>query len=151
MKLIRYKQSYPTSFSSFDRISPLRDLLENTLQIAETRSAHDGNPRWSPALDLFENVDQFVVEIEAAGLKKEDFEISLHDGTLTVSGTRTAPSPEGETKPLRTERHFGSFTRSLELPSAVQFDAVTANYADGVLRIVLAKAEDAKPRRVEVA
>ncbi len=148
MKLIRYNQSYPATWSSFDRISPLRDLLESALQLAGTNQPAGEARGWTPSLDLTEDEEHLIVELEAAGLKKEDFEISLHGDALTVSGERRAPADEGES--FRSERFFGKFSRSLELPMAVTPDGVSATYADGVLTVRLPKAEASKPRKIDV-
>jgi hypothetical protein len=78
--------------------------------------------------------------------KKEDFDISLQDGVLTIaSGSRAA---EGES--LRSERSFGAFSRSITLPSPVNTEAVKAAYEDGVLTVTLPKAEEAKPKKIQV-
>jgi len=80
--------------------------------------------------------------------EEEDFDISLEEGVLTVSGERKAQSTEAEN--LRSERLFGSFSRSITLSTPVKADAVTASYQDGVLTVSLPKAEEAKPRKIQV-
>jgi HSP20 family protein len=88
------------------------------------------------------------VKVELAGMKKEDFDLSLEDDTLTVSGQRKAETTSGES--FRSERFFGSFSRTVTLPSAVEADKVKATYQDGILTVVLPKAEEAKPKKIEV-
>ena len=73
---------------------------------------------WSPALDLYESGDHFVAVVELPGMRKEDIDISLHDGTLTISGERKRESNNGETA-QRTERYVGTFRRSIALPTRV--------------------------------
>lgn len=101
-------------------------------------------------MDVYDDGENLVVAVEAAGLCKEDFKISLHEDGLTVCGERKAEKQTCEGESLRSERIFGSFSRTVELPTAVKADAVAANYTDGVLRITLPKAEESKPRKIDV-
>jgi len=146
MNLINYRNPELSAWSSFDRLSSLRDLLDSAFQLAGSpaRSA------WAPALDVFEDDEKVTVQVELAGVKKEDFDISLHDGVLTVSGQRKSESEKSEGESFRSERVFGSFSRSVTLPSPVKADAVKAAYQDGVLTVTLPKAEEAKPRKIQV-
>ena len=105
---------------------------------------------WSPALDLYQDNDKVVAILELPGMRKEDIEISLHDGTLTISGERKNSLSDGE-KAERTERYVGSFRRSITLPARVDSNKVSAIYRDGILTGKLPKAEEAKARRVDVA
>ena len=72
---------------------------------------------WSPALDLYQNNDNVIAVVELPGMRKEDIEISLHDGTLTIAGERKTESSNGE-KAERSERYIGKFRRSITLPAA---------------------------------
>jgi HSP20 family protein len=90
------------------------------------------------------------VQVEMAGMKKEDFDLSLQDDTLTISGERKSESEKREGESFRSERFFGSFSRSVTLPSLVKVDEVKAAYEDGVLTITLPKAEEAKPKKIQV-
>lgn len=109
-----------------------------------------GTNTWSPALDVHDNKDAFTVSLEAPGLKKTDFAISWHDGVLTIAGERKAEKDGAERHCFRRERFFGRFSRSVSLPADVQCDKITAAYQDGVLTITLPKAEQAKPKQIEV-
>lgn len=101
-------------------------------------------------MDVFEDDSKIIVQLEAVGMKKEDFDISLHDGVLTVSGERKFKSEEREGESLRSERAFGAFSRSITLPSAVNAEGVKATYEEGILTVTLAKAEEAKPKKIKV-
>jgi HSP20 family protein len=83
-------------------------------------------------------------------MRKEDIEISLHDGTLTIAGERKSSSSNGE-RAERTERYVGGFRRSVTLPARVDTGKVSATYRDGILTVTLPKAEEAKPKRIDVA
>jgi HSP20 family protein len=104
---------------------------------------------WSPAVDVYEDKDQFTVVAEVPGLKKEDLNLSLHNGVLTISGER-----KREDKPeqgFRSERFVGRFQRSITLPVSVDPSGVKATYQDGLLKVVLPKSEEAKPKQIEVS
>ncbi|RYD70477.1 MAG: Hsp20/alpha crystallin family protein [Verrucomicrobiaceae bacterium] len=105
---------------------------------------------WSPALDLYDDKDSFVVSVELPGMKKEEINLSLHDGVLTISGERRHERENKEGETFRSERYFGKFQRSVSLPAQVDSAKVKAAYKDGVLTVHLPKAEEAKPRQIEV-
>lgn len=104
---------------------------------------------WSPALDLYQNSDNVIAVVELPGMRKEDIDVSLHDGMLTIAGERPTSSGEGENAE-RTERFSGKFRRSITLPTRVDAGKVSATYKDGILTVTLPKAEEAKPKKVEV-
>lgn len=148
MNIIRYRTPELSAWSPFDRLSSLRDFLDSAFQLAGADPGFRAG--WSPSLDVYEDEDKVTVQVELAGLKKEDFAISLQDDTLTISGERKSGSKNGEGESFRSERVFGAFSRTVALPAPVQGDKVSASYRDGVLTVVLPKAEEAKPRKIEV-
>lgn len=105
---------------------------------------------WSPALDLHQNGETVFVKIELPGMKKEDVTLSLHDGLLTLTGARTQEKDDADMTVLRNERFFGRFERTVTLPVQVDATRVSAVYEDGVLTVILPKAESAKPRQIEI-
>ena len=105
---------------------------------------------WSPALDLYDDKDNFLVKAELPGMKKEDIEIQLHDGVLTLSGERKQEKKFDGADSHRSERFVGRFQRTLTLPSQVDADKVKANYQDGILTVTLPKAEAAKPKQIQI-
>jgi HSP20 family protein len=144
MRFITYSPQL-RSFST--RGSSLRDLFSSVDLQRQILGTNQHS--WVPPLDIQENADQLVVHLEAAGLQKDGIEITLHDENLTISGKREIAAKEGDAV-VHKERVAGSFSRTVALPSAVKSDAVTATYTDGVLAVVLPKAEEAKPRRIDV-
>ena len=106
---------------------------------------------WAPALDLYEEKDNLIVTAELPGMKREEINISVHDGTLTISGERKYAEQNQNTEPYRSERFFGRFHRTLSLPKPVQSDKAKASYRDGVLTVTLPKTEEAKPKQIEVS
>lgn len=128
------------------------DLLRDCLSLHLPFLPHEktGPTTWSPALDVHADKDAFIVTLEAAGLEKNDFEISWHDGVLSISGERKQEKDGAEKNYFRRERFFGRFSRSVSMPGDVQPDKITAAYQDGVLTVTLPKAEQAKPKQIEV-
>ena len=106
---------------------------------------------WAPALDVHEDKNNFVVRTELPGLKREDIEVSLHDGALLISGERKSEKVEAGVEVHRQERFFGKFQRALTLPTPVAADKITAQYKDGVLTVTLPKIEEAKPKKIDVS
>ncbi len=151
MSLIRYQSPELSAWPSFDRWATLRDELNNLFELPA------GNPGrqaqlfsgWTPALDLYQNNDNVVAVVEIPGMRKEDIDISLHDGMLTIAGERQPSSSEGDNDE-RTERFTGKFRRSVTLPTRVDASKVNASYKDGILTVTLPKAEEAKPKKVAV-
>jgi HSP20 family protein len=153
MSLIRYHNPESTAWPSLDRWSNLREELNSVFEspfwssFARPEQLFTG---WSPALDLYENNENVVAVVELPGMRKEEIEISLHDGVLTIAGERKSGVSNGE-KVGRIERYVGGFRRSITLPSPVDANKVNATYRDGILTVTLPKAEEAKPKRIEVA
>ena len=104
---------------------------------------------WAPALDIAERKDAYLVTVELPGVKLDDLEITLEDGLLTIQGERHITDASDQNF-HRVERRYGTFRRSITLPAHVIADEVEATIEDGVLRILVPKAEEAKPKRIEV-
>jgi HSP20 family protein len=107
-------------------------------------------PAWAPALDIAERTDAYLVAVELPGVEADDLEITLEDGLLTIQGERQFTSESSEQQFHRVERRSGAFRRAITLPAHVVADEVEASMEDGVLRILVPKAEEAKPKRIQV-
>ncbi|MDX1659792.1 MAG: Hsp20/alpha crystallin family protein [Nitriliruptorales bacterium] len=105
---------------------------------------------WAPALDVEETEDHFTLHVELPGVSADDVEVSLEENVLTISGQRRFYDQKEADGFKRIERHFGRFHRAIRLPDRVAVDEVEANFTDGMLVITVPKAEEAKPRRIEV-
>ena len=103
---------------------------------------------WLPAVDVYEDKDNVFVRAELPGMKKDEIDISLHEGVLTLSGERKPEYDKAEAH--RVERFAGRFQRSISLPSPVDAAKVRATYKDGILAITLPKAEEAKPKQIAI-
>jgi HSP20 family protein len=154
MTLIRYQAPELAPWSAADRWSNLRDELNSFFEMpfwssfARTGQLFTG---WSPALDLYQSNDNVVAVVELPGMRKEDIEISLHDGTLTITGERNRESSSNGEKAERTERYVGRFRRTVALPTRVDTGKVSATYRDGILTVTLPKAEEVKPKQIQVS
>jgi len=152
MSLIRYQNPESVAWPTLGRWSNLRDELDSLFElpflanIANQTQLFSG---WTPALDLYQSNDNVVAVVELPGMRKEDIEISLHEGMLTVSGERKQETGENE-KAERSERYVGKFRRSISLPARVDTSNVSATYKDGILTVTLPKAEEAKPKKIQV-
>jgi HSP20 family protein len=152
MNLIRYQAPNSAPGSALDRWSNLRDELNSFFDMpfgSGFGRAGQLFTGWSPALDLYESGDHFVAVVELPRMRKEDIDISLHDGTLTISGERKHESNNDEAA-QRTERYVGTFRRSISLPTRVDPSKVSATYQDGILKVTLPKADEAKPKQIQV-
>ncbi len=153
MNLIRWQRPGLTPWANFGRLSDLRDdidrLFESPLnELTRTSNLLSG---WTPALDVFEDKDNFTIKAELPGMKKEDIEVSLHDGSLSISGERKSETKHEDAEIYRAERFFGRFQRTVTLPAPVAADKVKAQYKDGLLTVTLAKTEQAKPKQIDVS
>ena len=152
MSLIRYQSPEMSAWPAFDRWADLRDAMNSLFDLPMTgRLARQAQlfSGWTPPLDLYQNDDNVVAIVELPGMRKEDIDLSLHDGMLTIAGERQTSAKEGENAE-RTERFCGKFRRSITLPTRVDAGKVRASYKDGILTVTLPKAEEAKPKKVEV-
>jgi HSP20 family protein len=110
----------------------------------------EAQQRWTPAMDLVEAEDHFLLKADLPGLREDDVNIEISDNTLVISGERKAEHEAHERGWYRVERAFGRFNRSLTLPDGIDADAVSAEVDHGVLTVRIPKPEQRKPRRVEI-
>ena len=106
---------------------------------------------WNPLVDIFENDNEVVIKAELPGMNAKDIEVRLENNVLTLKGDRHFEKETKDENYHRVEREYGTFSRSFALPTAVNGEKVTAEYKDGVLKIVLPKAEETKPKPIKVA
>jgi len=105
---------------------------------------------WLPSVDISENDTEFMIRAEVPGMDKNDLNITLTDGLLTIKGEKKKESEERKENYHRVESHYGSFTRTLKLPGEIETDKINANYKDGVLKITVPKAEKAEAKKITV-
>jgi len=105
---------------------------------------------WTPAVDIHEETQRFLVRADLPGVKPADIEVTADKGVLTLRGERQIDKKEVEGHYSRVERVAGKFVRTFTLPDNVQTDAITAQFKDGVLELTIPKIAKAEPRRIEV-
>lgn len=147
MNIVRY--------DPFRELRGLQDEMNRLFSSTFSRgSSNDGDQimrgSWNPSVDIFENQNQIVLEAELPGMKPEDVEISIENNVLTLHGERKFEKKDENDNFHRVERSYGSFTRSFTLPPTVGSENATAEFENGILRLTLAKREEAKPRRIEI-
>ena len=106
---------------------------------------------WNPLVDIFENDNEIVFKAELPGMDVKDIEVRLENNVLLLKGERHFEKEAKEENYHRMEREYGFFSRSFALPTTVNADKVTAEYKDGVLKVVLPKNEATKPKPIKVA
>ncbi len=105
---------------------------------------------WSPAVDIHEETDRFVVSADLPGVKPADIEITADKGVLALRGARNVEQRKDDGNYSRVERVSGKFVRTFTLPDNVQSDAIKASFKDGVLELTIPKVAKQEPRRIEV-
>jgi len=129
----------------------MRRAMDRLFDDALSTPSGDWEPAsWNLALDVLEDENEFQVKASVPGIKPEDLDITYNNNTLTIKGEVKQEYESEEGKYHLRERRFGSFARSLTLPSNVNADQIGADYEDGVLTLHLPKSEEAKPKRIEV-
>ena len=103
-----------------------------------------------PEIDLLEEKETFLVKADIPGLKKEDLEIKVEGRMLSIKGERKQEKETKEKNFYATERFYGAFSRTIELPTEVKAEEVKASYKEGVLEITLPKSEGAKAKQISV-
>lgn len=105
---------------------------------------------WSPVVDIYDKGGEVVIHAELPGMKKDDIDIHVENNILTIRGKRERKEEIKEDSYFRSERAYGQFSRSFSLPTSVDVKKIAAEYKDGVLALRLPKADEAKPRQIEV-
>jgi HSP20 family protein len=153
MKLTRSQRQNTGQWSPFGQLTRLRDEVNRFFESPPRSGWEMTSPLfegWSPSIDLFEDKESITVKAEVPGMKKEDIDVSLEDRTLSICGERREEKEEGKGTTHRSERFYGKFYRSVELPSAVDQGKIKASYKDGILTVTMPKSEEAKRKQIDV-
>lgn len=107
---------------------------------------------WTPRIDFLEQEDQYVVEVEAPGIRKDDITISLEEGQLVISGTKSSQREikHDTDRYYRRESYSGTFSRAIRLPQSVNEDQISATMQNGVLVVTLPKSPGSITRQIEI-
>ena len=140
--------------------SAMRQLQNEMSRVFDNAvaGAEDGSnvvtSRWTPAVDIREDAERFVIAADVPGVDPEDIELTMENGVLTIKGERTLEAKdegEGDNGYRRVERVCGSFYRRFTLPDTADAEAISANGRHGVLEVVIPKRAALQPKRIAVA
>ncbi len=138
-----------TRFSPIDRMREFGKLSKFFDDMFfDTEDTRKG---WIPSVDVRETNRDFTFIVELPGLKQEDIEVEMVGDVLTIRGKREFADEEKRDDYIRIERSYGSFQRSFTLGTPVKSDAITASYKDGVLNVVVPKADEVQPKRIAIS
>jgi HSP20 family protein len=141
MSLIRYK---PVNL--FDQFNTEMNRYISTMRNTAANQEHD----WTPAVDILEEDDRYLLSADIPGVDREDMKITLEDGVLTIKGERKSEAEVSEQGYRRRERIHGTFVRQFNLPDTVDTANISASAKDGVLKIAIPKQEKPEPKRINV-
>jgi HSP20 family protein len=127
-----------------------RDEVGRWFDALEKRSEGKRTTVWAPDVDIKETDKDIQLRADLPGMKKEDIDISVNEDQLVIKGERKFEKEEKDKDFVRVERSYGSFYRSFNIGVPVKSDQIKASYKDGVLEVVLPKAEAKKPKKIEV-
>ena len=136
----------------WDPISELANMEIDRLNRMFSDFFTEGRGRgWYPPIDVYETEQhEVVVKAELPDMKREDIRLTVDNNVLTLQGTRTPDTEVKRDRFTHIERQFGSFSRSLTLPTTVDTSRISASYKDGVLTVRLPQREEAKPKQIAV-
>ncbi len=142
-KLARYNPSRALFHSDFDRF--IENFFPNV-----AHAAGEATP-WQPRVELSENKSAYVVSADLPGIAKEDVTINFENNVLTISGERVEAKEDEGTTYFRSERVYGSFSRSFTFPKGIDVNNIHAAFENGVLTISIPKSKEVMPRKIEIA
>jgi HSP20 family protein len=151
--MVRLVQRDPTRWSDLARtFNEMADWMQRSTGLESQRAEGESDlaSAWAPSVDIYDQGDRLVVQAELPGVKKDDIDIRVEDGVLMLSGKRERQKEVKEEGYYRCERCYGNFGRTFRLPSNVASDKIDASFKDGILTIAMPKAEEAKPKRIQV-
>ena len=138
-------------FEPFARVGNFRSLFNELFDENLGRSSARRTARqWHPAVDVLESKDAFLIRAELPGMKREEIKVEVKDGNLVLSGETKTEQPAEGIEYRHVERIAAKFWRSFAMPETVNPAGVEATYKDGILEIRVPKAEEAKPRQIEI-
>jgi len=141
-----------TRWDPFRELSTLQNRVNSLFQDYGRPSQDEliASGSFVPAVDVYEDEHKVTLKLEVPGVKQDDLDVQIENNTLTIRGERKFEKEEKEENFQRIERRYGSFSRSFTLPNTIDTDSVNANYENGVLKVELAKREEAKPKQIKV-
>jgi HSP20 family protein len=143
-----------TRWDPFRELSDCSSRLSAFLNRAPVKEGESDNwfaqAAWAPLVDITEDDSEYLIKAELPEVKKDAVKVTVENGVLRLTGERQSEKEEKNKKYHRVERSYGSFVRSFVLPDDSDASKVSAEFNEGVLRVHLPKAEQAKPRQVDI-
>ena len=143
MSLIRYNP-----WSLLDQLN--RELSNPLANIDTDDDSNLAVARWTPAVDIQESDDAFILLADIPGVEPNDIEVSMDNGVLTIQGERKSARATDKENYKRVERQYGLFYRRFTLPDTANADEIEAHSEHGVLKVTIPKQEVARSRKIEV-
>lgn len=140
-ELLNMEREFGKLFDSFTNRIATRNDEENDDFV---------NAVWTPLTDVIEEDDKYKLHLDLPGVKKEDVKLSYNNGQLIISGERNSEKEKKEATYHRIERAYGKYYRAFNLPKKIMEDKIEAEFKDGTLTVIIPKAEEAKPKQIEV-
>ena len=139
-----------TRWDPFQEMLNLRRTVDRLFDNASQDHDWAQSTPWGLAVDVVENKDDFIVKASVPGINPDDLDISYVDDTLTIKGEVKSENEVKEDQYHLRERRYGTFSRSITLPTKIKGDAIEASYQNGVISLRLPKAEEVKPKRIAI-
>ena len=144
-------------FGTFMNRDPFRDIQNEMNRLFDrflgrplATASRTDRQTWMPVVDMYETIDDLVVNVELPGVGEKDISLSITGDLLTVKGEREFNPQQSDDNYLHMERVYGKFERSIRLPMPAQADRVSATYRDGVLEVRLPKTEEVRPKEIKI-
>jgi HSP20 family protein len=146
MAMIPWRPLWDTRFPS------LRDEMDKMFEefFEKVRFPSAQEHSWTPALDVYETIKEVIITADVPGIDPKDVAVSIMEGSLTIKGERKRDPDLKDEELYRAEREFGMFQRMIQLPAEVSPDKAKASYNNGVLKIMIPKAQKSAPKEVKV-
>ena len=150
---------------TFAKFNPVKDLLDverefnrifnsmgNRFEVTRKEGFDEefDNAVWMPLTDIAEDNDNYYLKVDLPGIKKQDVKISYIDGNLSISGERVQDKEAKDKKIHRIERSYGKYYRSFNIPKEIKDDKIKAEFKDGQLTIIIPKADEVKPKEIDI-
>ena len=140
-----------TRWDPYRNVVSLQDQVDRFFGDSPLRFVRgDGAGAWTPSVDLSEEGDRIILRAEVPGVAREDIEVQVERGTITLRGEKKQEKNVESENAHLVERFYGSFSRSFVLPTTIDPARIEANYKNGVLEVILPKADEAKPKKITI-
>jgi HSP20 family protein len=140
-----------TRYDPMNLLSQLQRELERSLDVSRPGTETAATAEWTPAVDIKEEPDRYVLIADMPGVSPEHIDITMEAGILTLKGDRTTEAKERREHYKRVERVYGSFYRRFSLPDTADAEGISARCTNGVLEIAIPKKVAVQPRKIVVS